>query len=125
MKTKWHRGSCLKDNEIQDFKDCAGKKKENGYPYEINLFGFTSTTFDESAALGFAKEDEAAGIKKVLYVFKWANSEFYYFLDNGAYPSEYEVLLFEGLKFKVESVEEKKDSNGKVILTTITLEKFP
>ena len=42
-------------------------------------------------------------------------------MDGGAYDHEKEVLLYDGAEVIVESVEEVKDDEGKVLYTLITL----
>ena len=86
-------------------------------PHTISLFGFTSTSLDRDAAESYSRKDFSNGKKPVLYVFKWALPVGYYAMTMSPYSEEQEILLFDGLTFKVNSVEE--DKHG---LTLIHLE---
>ena len=86
-------------------------------PFTISLFGFTSTSLDRDAAESYSKKDLSNGKKPVLFIFRWAEYHFYYAMTMSPYSEEEEILLLDGLTFKVDSVEE--DNNG---LTIIYLE---
>ena len=89
---------------------------------DIRLFGYTSTSVDKNLALKFAWQNQHSGHHKVLFHIKW-NSPYgeYYYLNAGAYDHEKEVLLLDGVRLTVESVEEVLDTNGKKLHTLITL----
>ena len=88
---------------------------------DIRLFGYTSTSVDKNLALKFAWQNQHSGHHKVLFHIKWNSRRAYYYLNAGAYDHEKEVLLVDGAKFTVESVEEVLDTNGKKLHTLITL----
>ena len=74
----------------------------------IKLHGYTSCSLDRNAAMSFAWENKSTGHQKVLFHIKWKSSFDAYFLDAGAFDHEKEVLLFDGVRFLVESVEKIK-----------------
>ena len=71
--------------------------------------------------MSFMWENQDSQTQKVLFHFKWKDWMSAYFLDGGAYDHEKEVLLHDGAKVIVESIEEVKDDEGKVLYTLITL----
>ena len=108
--------------EIKEYVDLIGKKvmekdKKTGQEKEVDakvtLHGYTSTSLLKSSAKSFVWEDTKTGHQKVLFHFKWMSFLDAYFLDAGAFDHEEEVLLFDGAKLIVESVEEIK--NDKLI----------
>ena len=64
-------------------------------------------------------ENQDSQTQKVLFHFKWKDGHYAYFLDGGAYDHEKEVLLYDGAKVIVESVQEVKDKQGKKVLYTL------
>ena len=76
--------------------------------YFINFHGYTSCSLEASNAMSFAWEDMSTGNQKVLFHIKWKCKGDAYFLDAGAFDHEKEVLLFDGVRFLVESVEKIK-----------------
>ena len=89
----------------------------------IRLFGYTSCSLARSQALNFAWEKPETGHTKVLFHIKWNWPLQNYFLDGGAYDYEQEVLLYDGVELKVESVAEIKEDD-KVAYTLITLRRI-
>ena len=69
----------------------------------------------------FAWENTNSGHKKVLFHIKWNNELCHYFLNAGAYDSEKEVLLFDGVDLYVHSVEDVLDQNENKLYTKIVL----
>lgn len=104
-----------------------GKEDEyGGYGYaSIRLFGFTSTSLDQNVAMKFAWENTNTGHKKVLFHIKWDDDIGHYYLNAGAYDSEKEVLLYDGAKLFVHSVEDVFDQNQKKLYTKIVLGSKP
>ena len=78
----------MTDKEIKEFTDMLGKR--------IRLFGYTSTSLDQNAAMKFMWENDISGHQKVLFHIKWNKSYDHYFLNAGAYNQEKEVLLYDG-----------------------------
>ena len=111
-------------DEIKEYIDMVGKKDK--YEIEglakINLFGYTSCSLTKNTALSFAWENKKSGHQKVLLHIKW-KSPYHsaYFLNGGAYDHEEEVLLMDGTRVTVDSVEEVKDENNQVLYTLISL----
>ena len=100
--------------EIKEYADLIGKKimekdKKTGVEKEVDakvtFHGYTSTSLLKSSAKTFVWEDAKTGHQKVLFHFKWKDSGDAYFLDAGAFDHEEEVLLLDGAKLIVESVE--------------------
>ena len=87
----------------------------------IRLFGFSSCSLEENIALSFAWDNKDQGKKKVLFKIKWKCEYFAYFLDNGAYDDEKEVLLADGQNLLVDSVEEKFFDDAREDYTLISL----
>ena len=94
--------------EINQYKEMIGKKEVGG-DAKVTLHGYTSTSLQKSIALTFAWEEPKTGHQKVLFHFKWMKKSDAYFLDAGAFDHEKEVLLYDGAKLIVESVEEIKN----------------
>ena len=100
-------------DEIQEYREKIGKKEKNHLGYEqdamVTLHGYTSTSLQKSIALNFAWEEPKTGHQKVLFHIKWLDVFSAYFLDAGAFDHEEEVLISDGAKLLVESVEEIKN----------------
>ena len=113
-------------DEIKDYKQmCTWShwfhKIFLGKRNEISLFGYTSCSLDKSTAFSFVWEDQLTRHFKVLFHIKYKKNYQAYFVDTGAYDSENEVVLFDGVHLKVDSVKEVKDLKGNVMYTLITL----
>lgn len=94
--------------EIDEYKQCVGKGERGG----IQLFGYTSCSLKKDEALKFAWENQHTGHQKVLFHIKWTDRDMHYFLNSGAYDQEEEVLLYDGVNLKVNSVLEATDGKG-------------
>jgi hypothetical protein len=107
----------MTEGDIKEYTDEAGTGKY------IRLFGYTSTSVNQNVALGFAWQNKDSGHTKVLFHIKWdsPNGYAHYYLNAGAFDSEKEVLLADGVKVKVESVDEVKNDKDVVLYTLITL----
>ena len=105
-------------SEIDEYRQLLGTKD---YTYGINLHGYTSCSLSKSIAQSFAWADLKTGHSKVLFHIKWKNSSQAYFLNGGAMDHEEEVLLYDGTRVLIESIEEVNDSNNKLLYTQITL----
>lgn len=99
----------MTEEEINEFIAMIGK--------EINLLGYTSTSLDQNVAKSFTWENTTSGHSKVFFHIKWKKPGDHYFLNSGAYDSEKEVLLYDGVKVWVHSVETiiDKDDNKQII----------
>ena len=95
-------------DEINQYKELIGKKEkysdEEEYDAMVTLRGYTSTTLQKSMALTFACEEPKTGHQKVLFLFKWMDKSDAFFLIAGAFDHEYEVVIYDGAQFLVESV---------------------
>ena len=60
----------------------------------------------------------------MLFHIKWNSNYYAYFLDSGAYDFEEEVLLQDGTRLYVESVQKVNNEKGKLLYTLITLIKW-
>ena len=103
----------MTDEQIKEYKDSVGNF--------IRLFGYTSTSLSKDQAMGFAWENKHSGHHKVLFHIKWNGAENHYFLNAGAFDHEQEILLKDGLKIDVISIEDAKDEEGNKLYTLITL----
>ena len=79
----------------------------------MNLQGFTSTSLSKDSALNFATNgvDPSSTLQKVaiLLEIKISGSKQYFYLNSkeySSYPNEQEVLLQEGIKYKVIELDE-------------------
>ena len=78
----------------------------------MRLYGYTSTSRHREQAQLFAYKNEELGIKKVLYTIKWSDKKNYYVLTMSAFAYEEEVLIIDGKKFRVISVNLSLDQFG-------------
>lgn len=72
------------------------------------LYGFTSTSRHRHIAESFAHENEQAGLKRVLIHIYWNNKEGHYLMNAGAFEHEEEILLYDGVNYRVVSVQDPK-----------------
>ena len=69
------------------------------------MFGFTSTSMDETIAMQFLRP-EAEDYYPILFKIKWNDLFHHYHISKfSAYEEEKEVILSDGVKFVVESIE--------------------
>ena len=68
------------------------------------LFGFTSTSRSRSAAESFAFSNQHTKAKRVCFHIHWENAQDHFFMNAGAFEHEEEILLFDGVGFRVLSV---------------------
>ena len=111
--TKLYRGTALTKQELQKYKDLIGKKDEYGYPELMALTGFISTSMDRTQAETFAWSNKDSGHEATLFEIMWKDRFGYYVMDMSAFPHEREVLLVDGSKFSVMSVDQTFDKSGK------------
>jgi hypothetical protein len=83
----------------------------------MTLIGFTSTLLNREKAESFSFEDDDSGKKMVLLVLMWRRKFSYYYMNMGAFPHEDEVILYDGSRFEVLSVDE--DSNKEMTVITM------
>ena len=105
--TTLYRGTCLTKKELKQYRKKIGKKKYwlFGEPSLVTLTGFTSTTMIRSIAQKFTWSNEESGHEATLFEIMWKNRLNYYLMDMSAFPDEKEVLLVDGAKFEVISVD--------------------
>ena len=68
------------------------------------LTGFISTSMKKDAAESFVWDNKDTGHEATLFEIKFKNYKYYYVMDMSAFADEQEVLLQDGLKFRVLSV---------------------
>ena len=78
----------------------------------MTMTGFISTSMNRSDAQKFAWSNDKTGHQATLFEIMWKRSYGYYLMDMSAFPDEKEVLLVDGSKFEVISVETTKDKDG-------------
>ena len=76
------------------------------------MTGFISTSMNRSDAQKFAWSNHKTGHQTTLFEIMWKGDEGYYLMDMSAFPDEKEVLLYDGSRFEVISVEATKDKDG-------------
>ena len=82
---------------------------ESGY---VALTGFISTSMIKTLAESFAWSNKESGAEKTLFEIIFMNGCGYYVMDMSAFPEEEEVVLTDGTKFEVISVETTQDKDG-------------
>ena len=82
---------------------------DDGY---MAMTGFISTSMNKSDAQKFAWSNDKTGHDATLFEIMWKNELSYYLMDMSAFPDEKEVLLTDGSKFEVISVETTQDKDG-------------
>lgn len=116
-----YRGADMTNEETKEFADAIDKRDDYGNKGWIQLHGFTSCSLSANEALSFAWENKHSGHKKVLFKIYWNNIYGYYYLNAGAYDHEEEVLLSDGCRLQVLSVNDIKDDEDNFKYTLITL----
>ena len=81
----------------------------------VALTGFISTSMDRSAAESFVWFNKDTGHEATLFEIRFKNTLNYYVMDMSAFADEQEVLLQDGLKFDVLSVDKVADKQGKTL----------
>ena len=77
------------------------------------LTGFISTSMNRELAESFAWSNPDLGKEATLFEIMWRSNIDYFVMDMSAFPEEEEVLLTDGSKFEVMSVEQTTDKKGK------------
>ena len=70
----------------------------------MRFYGYTSTSRKRSEAESFAFSNKHSGAKRVLFRIHWKSAGFHYFMSDGAFEHEEEILLYDGMPFTVLSV---------------------
>ena len=68
------------------------------------LYGYTSTSRLRSIAESFAFENKEDGLKRVLIHVFFTNKKKHYYMNQGSFEHEEEILLGDGLSYNVLSV---------------------
>ena len=71
----------------------------------MQMFGYISTSTDRDFAESFAYNDKENGKVATLFHIKWSKGCNYFYMNNGAFKHENEVLLLDGANFEVLSVD--------------------
>lgn len=74
----------------------------------ITLVGYTSTSKDPKVAINFATNDLGEGKEAVVYKIKFTGNRGVFFMSNSnfsAHHEEQEVLLQDGLDYKITSLQ--------------------
>jgi len=79
----------------------------------VTLTGFISTSLKRDAAEAFVWANQDSGHEATLFEIMFKKRYDYYVMDMSAFADEDEVLLYDGLKFEVMSVQKIKDKQGK------------
>ena len=69
------------------------------------LTGFISTSFDREQAESFAWSNPDLGKEATLFEIMFREKYDYFLMDMSAFPEEQEVILYDGCKFEVISIE--------------------
>ena len=67
---------------------------------------------NRSAAEEFAWSNSKTGHTETLFQIMWKKTTGYYVMDMSAFPDEKEVLIMDGIKFEVLSIEKTTKSNN-------------
>ena len=78
----------------------------------MSIAGFISTSQNKLAAEGFTWSNQTSGHEATLFQIMWKSKYNYYVMDMSAFPEEQEILLMDGSKFFVVSVEKTVDQHG-------------
>ena len=92
---KFFRCMNLKRKQKDEYKNL------NGTETSKMLHGYTATTLNIESALQFAGEYQEDENYPVILEMIWKYETNYYVIDGGAYSHEREILLCDGLQFKV------------------------
>ena len=108
------RGTCLTDTQIKQYEDHVDSGEA------MSIFGYISCTTSEDKARSFASDD-LSDINKpkyaTVYHIKWTKGLFRcWYFDDSAYPDEKEVLLRDGMRFTVLSVDKESKPDGSLII---------
>ena len=68
----------------------------------MRFFGYTSTSLIRSTAESFAFSNEKS--KRVCFHINWEDARDHYYMNAGAFDEEEEILLYDGVVFRVHSV---------------------
>ena len=124
--TLLYRGTGLTEEELKSYSDKIGKTEEDsldpdgdGLPVYMPLTGFTSTSMNRGAAEGFAWSNPKTGHTATLFQIMWKRRDRYYVMDMSAFPDEKEVLLYDGTKFEVLSIEKTAKQSGETLIIIV------
>ena len=124
--TKLYRGTGLTKEELKTYADLIGKtemrRKDDGIfdsdeeeqllPSVMCLTGFISTSLSRELAESFAWSNAELGKEATLFEIMWKEEYDYFVMDMSSFPEEKEVLLFDGCKFEVLSVDQTTNKKG-------------
>ena len=104
-----YRGTGLKPEQLKEYQDKVGKTGDDD---KVPIAGFISTSQNKLAAEGFTWSNQTTGHEATLFQIMWKSEYGYYVMDMSAFPEEQEILLVDGNKFFVVSVEKTVDQHG-------------
>ena len=79
---------------------------------QITSSGFISTSMDKATSESFAWFNEQSKHEATVFEIMFKSRYQYYVMDMSAFPEENEVLLYDGLKFEVISVQKTVGQQG-------------
>ena len=74
---------------------------------------------NRSAAEEFAWSNSKTGHTATLFQIMWKRTTGYYVMDMSAFPDEKEVLLYDGTRFEVISIEKTTKSSGEPLIIIV------
>ena len=93
-----YRGTGLTKDELLTYTNKIGTENK------VALTGFISTSMKKDAAESFVWFNKDSGHEAALFEIKFKHWSSYYVMDMSAFADEQEVLLQDGLNFRVLSV---------------------
>ena len=111
----------LEENDIKDEYERVMVPK--GCPSLVSLYGYISTSRNRQHAESFAFSNKDCGepIFATLFIINWTKEQSYYYMDMSPYKVEDEILLTDGERFRVISVNEETGIEDKKLFV-ITLD---
>ena len=106
---KLYRGTAQTKKELQALKDKIGLTEKKDC---MAMTGFISTSMDREQAEGFVWANPQLHKEQTLYEINWKSGRTYYSMDMSDFPDEKEIILFDGLRYEVKSIDQTVGRNG-------------
>ena len=109
---KLYRGTAQTKKELQALRDKIGV---TDYYDCMAMTGFISTSMDRAQAEGFVWANPQLHKEQTLFEIHWKSYVNYYSMDMSDFPDEKEIILYDGLRFEVKSIDETVGKNRQTL----------
>ena len=127
LDSHFYRGTSLSENEIQKYRENINMMEidsdGDNMPAKLSINGYTCCCTDQEFAVQFCKSDPLSGKLATLFDIHWkVGKDLCSQLDNSPFKYEREVLLADGISFRVTSIKKEFKYGKDLVIINLMVE---